>query len=150
VSTPWFPLATVCADVDSAKGALQAADPPMLVETEAQDTVTAEIGTVGQFVKLAELACTVSPQAPCVKSKFCQLNDAVELPASTGAESGSVALKVMVAGVAVMVKLAAGIAAAPGRRRPVAGGGGAGRTATGGPAAASIIVMDNQAPIRFA
>ena len=52
----WLPLATVCAVVDSVKGALQLAEPPMLVEAEAQDTVTAETGTVGQLLKVEALA----------------------------------------------------------------------------------------------
>jgi len=82
----------------------------MLVVTEAQDTVTAETGTVGQLLKLGEPACTVKPQGPCIKSQFVQLTEAVELPASTGTELGFVALNVMVAGVTVTAKLAAGAA----------------------------------------
>ena len=76
----WLPPATVCADVDSAKGGLQVPEPPIVVETEAQDTVTAETGTVGQLLKLGELAWTVKLQAPVAKSRFSQLIDAVELP----------------------------------------------------------------------
>lgn len=89
----------------------------MLVVTEAHDTVMAEIGTVGQSLKLEEAACTVRFQFPWAKSRFCQLTEAVELPASTGASVGFVALNVMVAGLTVRVKPAAGMTAAvPGLR----------------------------------
>lgn len=144
----WLPPATVCADVDSAKGALHVPEPPKVVETEAQDTVTAETGTVGQLLKLEELAWTVKLQAPVLKSRFCQLIEAVELPESTGAVSGFVALNVMVAGLTLTVKLSAGATLdVPARRRPGAGWRDTGRTATGGPAAANNIAMDSQAPI---
>ncbi|MGA3077690.1 MAG: hypothetical protein ABSG56_28915 [Bryobacteraceae bacterium] len=144
----WLPPATVCADVDSAKGALQVPEPPMLVETEAQDTVTAETGTVGQLLKVGELAWTVKFQAPWIKSRFCQLIEAVELPESTGAKSGFVALNVMVAGLTLTVKVAAGTTFdVPALRTPLGGSGATGREATGCPAAAKNIVMDSQAPI---
>jgi hypothetical protein len=144
---PWAPPATVCADGDNVKDGLQAPEPPMLVLTVAQVTVTAETGTVGQVLKLEEPACTVKLQFPWAKSRFVQLTEAVELPESVGDESGLVALNVMVAGLTLTVKPAAGTTVrAAAFFGSVGSLGDTGRKA-GGPAAANNIVMAIHAPI---
>jgi len=146
--TPWFPPATVCADVERANDGLQVPLPPTLVETEAQDTVTAETGTVGQLAKLEEVAWSVRLQAPVLKSRFVQLIEVDALPESTGDVSGFVALKVTVAGVTVRLKSAAAFALdVTALRRLLGSRGDTGRIAPGGPTAASNIVMESQAPI---
>ncbi len=116
----------------------------MLVVAEAQDTVTADTGTVGQLPKPAEPACTVKLQFPVFPLRFCQLTDALALPGATGAKSGLVALKVTVAGLMPRLK-----SPAAGRARMVRGlpwnVGGSGEI--GRPAAANIAAIDNHAPI---
>lgn len=102
------------------------------------------MGTVGQLLKLGESACTVKLQFPGFPLRLCQLTDALALPEATGAKSGLVALKVMVAGLTLRLK-----AAAAGRANTVSGlpcnvGG---RGATGRPTAANNAVTDGQIPI---
>ena len=105
--TPSVPPATCVAVVESGNAPPHEAEPPNEPTlAEAQVTVTAEIGTVGQFVKVGELDCTVRLQLPPLEREV-QVRLAVELPATTGALFGLVALKVMVAGETFSVKLAA-------------------------------------------
>jgi len=111
VSIPWLPLATTCGDVERENGALHVPDPPRRTVAEAQETMTADAGTQGQLVKADELACTVRLQLPWAKSRFCQLTVAPELPETEGLEDGFVALKLIVAGLTVTVKLAWGAGA---------------------------------------
>ena len=83
-----------------------------------------------------------------MKSRFCQVTDAGALPATTGAVSGSVALNVMVAGLTLTLKLAAGCTdGTPPARSPLGGWGDTGRMTAGGPAATNHIEKDSQAPI---
>jgi len=111
---------------------------------EVQDTVTAEMGTVGQLLKPGAPACTGKLQFPVFSLGFCQFIDAIALPGATGAKSGLVALKVMVAGLTTRLK-----SPAAGRARTVRGlpcnMGGSGDM--GRPAAANNAVMDSQTPI---
>jgi len=60
----WMPLAIVCAVVDKLNGGPQLPDPPGVMLTEVQDTMTADTGTFGQLMKLAPLDCTVRLQFP--------------------------------------------------------------------------------------
>jgi len=73
-------------------------------EVEAQLTVTAETGTVGQFPKVGAAAWTVSDQlVPLPRALHCAV--ALELPATVGVVAGFTALKLMVAGLTLSVKL---------------------------------------------
>jgi hypothetical protein len=73
--------------------------PPM---TPVQVTFTADVGTVGQLVNEAALACTASAQVLfLLPLEVIQLIVAAELPA-TEPRSGSVAVKLMVLGLAEM------------------------------------------------
>ena len=104
---PSEPLATVCVPVERGKAPAQVADPPSPVTLAAEQvTVTADTGTVGQFVNVGEAAWIVRLQL-LPDEKEVQEAVAVELPATTGSVVGLVALKVMVAGLTVSVKLPA-------------------------------------------
>jgi hypothetical protein len=105
------PLATVVAAVERGKAAAQFAVAPCGPElpvtvAAVQVTVTAETGTVEQLVNVvaAALAFRVQVSPPPDPRAF-HVADAAELPATTGRVVGLVALKVMVAGVTVSVKL---------------------------------------------
>jgi hypothetical protein len=117
-----------------------------LVTAEAQNTVTAVIGTVGQLLKPGAPACTVKLQVPAFPSRLCQLTDAPAPPEATAAESGLVAVKVTVAGLTVRLK-----SPAAGRADTVRGLGcnAGGRGAIGRPAAANNTVTDSQTAIGF-
>jgi len=115
-----------------------------LADAEAQDTVTAEMGTVGQLPNPGESACTVMLQFPGFPLRFCQVIEALALPRSTGAKSGLTALNVMVAGLTMRVKsLAPGRANTVGALLRVASG----RGAAGCPAAAKNAATDSQITI---
>jgi hypothetical protein len=104
---PSEPPATCAAAVDRGKGAAQVAVPPTdPTDAEEQDTLTAEIGILGQLVKVGVFACTFRLQLLPPEMTF-QLTLAPALPATTGLTPGLVALKLMVGGVTVTVKLAA-------------------------------------------
>jgi hypothetical protein len=104
---PSEPLATVCVPVERGKAPAHAADPPSPVTLAAEQvTVTAETGTVGQLVNVVEVAWTVRLQLLPDEREVHEAA-AVELPETTGSEVGLVALKVMVAGLTVSVKLPA-------------------------------------------
>jgi hypothetical protein len=132
--------------VDKANGGLQFPDLPVLVAAEAQNTVTAEMGIAGQLLKPGEPACTVKLQLPAFPTRLCQLTHAPAFPKSTGAESGLVAVKVMVAGLTLRLKSpAAGRACAVSGFACAVGG----RGAAGRPAAANNAVTDSQTTIGF-
>ena len=97
------------------------ADPPNdPMVAVAQDTFTAEIGTVGQLVNIGALACTLRFQLLPPEITLHAIV-AVELPATTGAVAGLVAAKVMVAGLTVGVKFpAVNLGCAKGRGFPAA------------------------------
>ena len=122
---PSEPLATVTALVEeSGEAPAQVAVPPSPVMLgDEQETVTAETGTVEQLVNVGVVAWTVRLQ---LLPDETTLHEAVveELPATTGMVPGLVALKVMVAGLTVSVKLPACGEAAMGRSFPagIAGG----------------------------
>ena len=118
----------------------------MFVAAEAQDTVTAEIGTLGQLLKLGVSACTLKLQVPGFPFRFCQTTEALALPNATGAKSGLVALKVTVAGLTVRLKSLAASRGDTAASLPCHAGG---RGATGRPAAANNAVTDSQIPIGF-
>jgi hypothetical protein len=104
------PPATVCAAAaESGKAPAQLAvppSPPMLAD--AHVTVTADAGTQEQFVNVGPAACTVRVQLLLSKREAAvHVAVAVALPATTGTVFGFVALKVMVAGLTVRVKLEA-------------------------------------------
>ena len=132
--------------MDKANGGLQFPDLPALVPAEAQNTVTAEMGTVGQLLKPGEPACTVKLQLPGFPSRFRQLTDAVALPGSTGAESGLVAANVMVAGLTLSMKSSA--APLAGTVSGFTGAAGC-RGAIGRPATANNAMTDSQTAIGF-
>ncbi len=106
------PLATVVAVVERGKAAAQFAVAPcapdeLVTLAAEQVTVTAETGTVEQLVNVVAAAWTfrvqvLPPPDPLAPHEAI----AVELPATTGSVPGLVALKVIVAGLTVSVKLA--------------------------------------------
>jgi hypothetical protein len=113
----------------------------MLVAAEMQDTVTAEMGTVGQLMKLGESARTVKLQLPWLPLRERQLTEALALPDAKGATSGLVASKVMVAGLMLRLKSLAA------RRVDMVGSlpcNVGGRGATGRPAAAKNAATDSR------
>jgi len=113
---------------------------------EAQDTVTAEMGTIGQLLKLGESACTVKLQLPGFPFRFRQLTEAPALPEADGAKSGLVASNVMAAGLIMRLKSPAAWRAGTADSLPCNVGG---RGATGRPAAANNAVTNSQTPIAF-
>ncbi|MGO9256139.1 MAG: hypothetical protein ACLQU1_07550 [Bryobacteraceae bacterium] len=103
---PSEPLATTCVVVESGKEPAHDPDPPSPdTLADEQVTVTAETGTVEQLVNTEEAAWTVRlqllPDPMAVQEAV-----AVALPATTGTVPGLVALKLIVAGLTVSVKLA--------------------------------------------
>jgi len=115
-----------------------------LVVAEAHDTVTAEMGTIGQLLNVGESACTVKLQFPELPLRFCQLTEALAFPETAGAESGLVALKVTVAGLTMRLKSPAARRACTAGCLPCNVGD---RGATGRPAAANNAVTHSQPPI---
>lgn len=110
---PAVPLATTCAVVESAKDpAHDPVPPPPVSLTDAQDTVTAETGTVEQLVNVEAAAWTDNFQLPPDVDRELHEAVAVALPATTGTVPGLVALKLIVAGLTVNVKLGLYIGAA--------------------------------------
>ena len=118
----------------------------MLVAADVQDTVTAEVGTVGQPLKPAEAACTVKLQFPGLLSRICQRTDALALPGAAGVESGFVTLKVMVEGLTMRLKPPAAWYAGTIGNLPRNT---AGRGVIGRPAAANNTATDSQPPMGF-
>jgi hypothetical protein len=100
------PLATVCAVVESGKAPAHPAVAPRpgVTLADEQVTVTAETGTVEQWVNVEAAARTVRLQV-LPPPRALHEAVAVELPATTGSVPGLVALKVIVAGLTVSVKL---------------------------------------------
>jgi hypothetical protein len=95
-----LPLATCWAEVDRLTAAPQA--PALPPTTPVQVALTADVGTVPQLANVAADACTFKVQVlPTAPPDVDQLTVADELPAN-GPASGSVAVKLMVAGVAVI------------------------------------------------
>lgn len=94
-----LPLATCCPAPDKVMAPPQLpALPPV---TLLQVTLTADLGTVAQFVKDAAAACTFKFQVlPAAPPDVVQLTVAAELP-DTVPKSGSVAVKLIVPGLAV-------------------------------------------------
>ena len=94
-----FPLATCCPVPVNVMAPPQVPELPPL--TPVQVTLTADLGTVAQLVKVAAAACTFKVQVlPTAPPDVDQLTVADELPAY-GPASGSVAVKLIVAGLAV-------------------------------------------------
>ena len=94
-----LPLATCCEAPDNVIGPPQApALPPV---TPPQVTRIADLGTVAQFVNAAAAACTFKFQVLAAEPpEVVQLIVAAEFPAN-GLRSGSVAVKLIVPGLAV-------------------------------------------------
>ena len=93
-----FPLATCCAEVDNPTDEPHV--PPLPPVTLLHVTWTADVGTVEQLVKDAAEACTLKFQVlPPDPPDVIQLIVAPELP-DTAAESGSMAVKLIVLGLA--------------------------------------------------
>jgi len=108
---PSVPLATTWAVVESGNAAPQAPAPPPLTVVEAQVTVTADTGTVGQFAKAAADACTVRFHVLFRVPVYCHVTVAAELPGSLGDVDGLEAVNEIVPGVAVRVTAAGAVAA---------------------------------------
>lgn len=111
---------------------------------EMQDTVTAEMGSVGQLMKLTESARTLRFQGPWLALSIRHVTAALALPEANGATSGSVALKVMVAGLMLKLKSEAARRVAIGGSLPCNDGG---RGASGRPVAAKKAAIDSRIPI---
>jgi hypothetical protein len=94
-----LPLATCCEAPDNVMAPPQLpALPPV---TPPHVTLIADLGTVAQLAKDAAAACTFKFQVlPAAPPDVVQLTVAEELPVN-GPESGSVAVKLIVAGLAV-------------------------------------------------
>ena len=110
------PLATCCAVVDRDNAGRQDPVPPVPVTVaEAQATRTAETGTVAHDGKVVDAVATCSVQVELLEPlDACQVTFAAADPI-TIPESGSVALKLIVAGVVLTLlifTLACGAAAA--------------------------------------
>ncbi len=102
------PLATVCAVVESGKAPAHPAVAPYPAVTLADEqvTVTAETGTVEQCANVEAAAWTFRVQVWVLPDPLAHhVAVAAELPVTTGSVFGLVALKVIVAGLTVSVKL---------------------------------------------
>ena len=96
-----LPLATCCPAVESAKPEPPVQAPPVPPATPVHIAVTADVGTVAQLAKVAAAACTFKVQVlAAAPPDVVQLTVAEELPVN-GPRSGSVAVKLIVAGLAV-------------------------------------------------
>jgi len=106
---PTTPPATCCGVVDRGKEPEQAAEAPNpCTLADEQVTVTAEIGTNGQFVKVDAFDCTVNVQLLLSKKeRALHVTVAGALPATTGVAVGLLlVVNVMVDGLTVSVKFA--------------------------------------------